>query len=156
MSSYGVPEELEGALPWSWAEQRLVGSRNYWLTTVDPNGRPHSMPLWGVWDPDSTSFWFAIARDSLKARNISRNPHVVLTADDTVEVVSVEGTAEAVDADRDVASLWGHKYGEGDDSVEELIEFFSSEAMYRVSPTKAFGLIESEEEFSRSATRWVF
>jgi hypothetical protein len=48
MTDYGVPEELEGTLPWSWAEERLAESRNFWLVTADGNGRPHAMPVWGV------------------------------------------------------------------------------------------------------------
>ena len=47
MSAYGVPEELDGALPWSWAEERLAETRNFWLITVKASGRPHSMLIWG-------------------------------------------------------------------------------------------------------------
>lgn len=156
MASYGVPQDEDGLLPWEWARERLISSRNYWLSTVDPNGRPHSMPLWGVWSPDDDRFWFAIATDSLKARNLKSNPYVVVAADDTVEVVSVEGRAEPVGQRSDIARLFGAKYGDSEDEAEELVEFFSQSSMYRLTPTKAFGVIERAEEFSSSATRWVF
>jgi hypothetical protein len=50
MPDYGIrgPGEGTGLLPWSWAEQRLTESRNYWITSLWPDGRPHSMPVWAV------------------------------------------------------------------------------------------------------------
>lgn len=155
MASYGVPADDVGMLPWDWASGRLVASRNYWLTTVDPAGRPHSMPVWGVWTADDR-FWFASASDSLRARNLAANPHVVVAADDTVEVVSVEGIARLSESRKDIAEGFGHKYGRDDTEASELTEFFLASTMFQVTPVKAFGLIERAEDFARSATRWVF
>ncbi len=52
MPGYGVlgPREGTGLLPWKWAEERLTDSRNCWVVTVWPDGRPHAMPVWGVWE----------------------------------------------------------------------------------------------------------
>jgi len=36
-------------LAWSWADVGLAESRNYWVTSVTPKGRPHARPVWGVW-----------------------------------------------------------------------------------------------------------
>ena len=47
--SYGVPEGEEDMLPWSHVEERMLGPRNYWVATVRPDGRPHAVPVWGVW-----------------------------------------------------------------------------------------------------------
>jgi len=54
MPGYGTigPEEGTGLLPWSWAVERLSRSRNYWLATIRPEGGPHVMPVWAVWDQD--------------------------------------------------------------------------------------------------------
>lgn len=51
MPGYGtLPEgEGDGLLPWSWAEERLVRSHDFWLATVTPDGAPHLMPAWAVW-----------------------------------------------------------------------------------------------------------
>ena len=46
---YGVPDTLEGALPWSWAVERLASARNMWFSTTRPDGRPHAVPAWGMW-----------------------------------------------------------------------------------------------------------
>src|SRR5437588_6876045 len=43
-------------LAWSHAEQRLVKSRNYWICTTRPDGRPHSAPVWGFWHDGSLYF----------------------------------------------------------------------------------------------------
>ena len=49
MPGYGLPESKKGLLPWKWAEQRLRKSHNYWITTVKPDGSPHTMVIWGLW-----------------------------------------------------------------------------------------------------------
>src|ERR687885_452744 len=74
MPGYGIvgPTEGSGLLPWSWAEQRLVASRNYWLASGRPDGRPHVMPVWGVWH--QRSLWFSSSRGSRKARNLAADP----------------------------------------------------------------------------------
>jgi len=45
---YGFPKGKKGLLPWSWAEERLKKSHNYWITTVKPDGSPHTMVVWGL------------------------------------------------------------------------------------------------------------
>ena len=51
MPGYGIlaAEAGRGLLPWSWAAERLAKARTYWLATTRPDGRPHAMPVWGVW-----------------------------------------------------------------------------------------------------------
>ena len=70
MPGYGVepPDGGMGLLPWSWAEERLIASHEYWLATVRPDGRPHLMPVWGVWSDGS--LWFSSSEGSRKARNL--------------------------------------------------------------------------------------
>lgn len=154
MSEYDVPNELEGALEWSWAEEQLDASRNYWVVTVDPRRRPHATPVWGVWFDDR--FWFSAASGALKVRNIEQNPHVVVMGEDTVNVVSIEGTANSVEGRRDVAQAWAARYESDPEKQRELADFMVGGACFEVTPVKAFGMIESEERFSSSATRWVW
>ena len=157
MSSYGVPvDDPDGLLPWQWADERLVANRNYWVVTVDADGRPHSMPVWGLWKSDDERFWFSCAPDAFKARNMKGNPHVVVTTSDTVEVVSVEGTAELKPAQLEVALAIGEKYEPHEQSADQLTDFMMQQPMYEVTPHKAFGLIERADEFGKCATRWVW
>ena len=155
MASYGVPEGPEGLLPWSWAHERLARSRNYWVVTADATGRPHAMPVWGVWDDDG--FAFSCAPDSRKARNMAANPKIVVTADDTVEVVSVEGSVEVMGGGHTTfADTYAAKYEPDEAKREAMAGFVLSHAIYRVTPERAFGIIEREEEFAQRATRWVW
>lgn len=160
MADYGVPAEADGALPWSWAEERLVANRNYWVVTASASGRPHAMPVWGVWLQGTERFWFSCSPNARKARNVAENPQCVVTVDDTVECVSVEGRARIVDAgseaeavDRMVAAYLGKYWA--DPSVHPQMEaFVRSHTLVEVAPERAFGIIEREDEFAARATRW--
>lgn len=157
MSSYGVPEHSEGLIPWVWAEERLVNSRNYWVTTATLHGRPHSMPVWGVWLVDEERFWFSCASDARKARNARANPFVVIAPTDTIEVVSLEGRAFEVsggDLSKRVDTYFA-KYGEEMDMPKDAVEdFLKGNTSFDVVPLRAFGIIERAEDFATRATRW--
>ncbi len=160
MSGYGVPSDSDGALPWSWAEQRLVDNKNYWVVTASAAGRPHAMPVWGVWLSEAEQFWFSCAPNARKARNISENPQCVITVDDTVECVSVEGRARLVDPDQRAGVLdpmidaYVRKYWGEPSEHAEMEGFLRQNTVIEVTPERAFGIVEREEEFSQRATRW--
>ncbi|MEO1056422.1 MAG: pyridoxamine 5'-phosphate oxidase family protein [Actinomycetota bacterium] len=164
MADYGVPSDDEQLLPWEWADERLARSRNYWLTTVDAHGRPHSMPVWGVWLSPHERWWFSCATTSAKARRLAANPNVVVTADDSVEVVSLEGHATPDDGRfRDeVLDAYLAKYGseivDSDETPAQardaLAEFIDGGNAYVVTPRLAFGVIERPDDFGPRATRW--
>jgi hypothetical protein len=158
MPGYGVPESPDGLLPWSWAEDRLVRSRNYWIVTADVSGRPHSMPTWGVWSADDSVFWFSASATSRKVRNLAHNPQMVVTTDDSVEVVSVEGHgAPIADAARDrMADAYAAKYETTPTARKTLADFVKSGAIFEMTPERAFGIIETPEDFSQRATKWVW
>jgi Pyridoxamine 5'-phosphate oxidase len=158
MKDYGVPDGPEGLLPWSWAEERLLRNRNYWVVTASANGRPHSLPVWGVWLPDSSSFAFSCALTSRKARNLRANPQVAFTIDDTIECVSVEGRARtlATDLVDPMAEQYAAKYEPDPDKQAGMAAFVKSHEVWEIVPQRAFGIIEREEDFARRATRWVW
>ena len=158
MAAYGVPDDLDGALPWSWADTRLSSSRNFWIVTASSAARPHAMPAWGVWMSAMERFAFSCAPQSRKARNLHANPQIVVTIDDTVECVSLEGRArEITGSETDVfADAYARKYE--DDPVKQaaLADFMRENTIFEVTPERAFGIIEREEEFAQRATRWVW
>ncbi|MFX0539671.1 pyridoxamine 5'-phosphate oxidase family protein [Ornithinimicrobium sp. Y1847] len=94
---YGLPETTDGLLDWSQVEPRLIASREYWLASVRPDGRPHSVPRWGVWV--GGRFWYDGAPTTRHARNVELNPAVTLTLESGTEVVIVEGDSRATRAD---------------------------------------------------------
>lgn len=93
---YGVPSGDEGLLDWADVEARLVASKHYWLASVRPDGRPHSIPRWGVWIEGR--FWYDGAPTTQHARNAQRNPAVALTLESATEVVIIEGSSMAARA----------------------------------------------------------
>ncbi len=160
MADYGVPTDPGGTLPWTWAEEHLVANKSYWVVTASASARPHAMPVWGVWLPGTERFWFSCAPSARKARNLAENPQCVVTVDDTVECISVEGRAFAVDqasggtdVDHAVTS-YVEKYWPDVAVHPEMEAFVRRNAIFEVTPERAFGIIEREEEFSQRATRW--
>ena len=158
MASYGVPTDPEGALPWSWAEERLTANRNYWVVTVNDDGRPSATPVWGVWIPEQPTFVFSCAPDARKARNIAQNAQVCVMVDDTVECVSVEGIAATLDDETSrnaAATTYAEKYAPPEERAS-MREFVLGHAVFAVRPVKAVAIIEREEEFASKATRWTW
>ena len=154
MPGYGTLPAGEGTglLPWSWAEERLVSSRNYWIATVWPDGRPHAMPVWGMWHDDS--FWFSSSRLSRKSKNLGADPRCVITTEDALNPVVVEGTARLLTDPNVLATLLAlenAKY-ETDYKIESLDPAVNS--CFMVKPTWVFGL--AHDDFTGSPTRWEF
>jgi PPOX class probable F420-dependent enzyme len=154
MPGYGIvgSDEGSGLLPWSWAEEQLVASRNFWLATRRPDGRPHAMPVWAVWH--AGALWFSSSKGSRKARNLAGDPRCVLTTEDPTNPVVVEGEAELLTAQRDLETLLtaeNAKYGThyGLDMLDP-----AANCAYRVRPLWVFGLRAGE--FTGSPTRWTF
>jgi PPOX class probable F420-dependent enzyme len=152
MPGYGVRTGDDGLLPWSWAVERLTASRGFWLATAWPDGRPHVMPVWCVWD--AGALWFSTGLRSRKARNLLADPRCVLTTDDASSPVVVEGVAEFVrerPAITRFAALLDAKY-----AVDYGADFHDPgvNATVRVAPLRAFGL--ADEDLVGSATRWTF
>lgn len=158
MADYGVPEDLDGVLAWSWAQERLVPSRCYWVATAGADGRPHALPVWGVWLDEPDAFWFSCSPSARKVRNLADNPAITVTTEDPRAFVSLEGGAERTGPgpllDRAVDTYWQKYGGEMGLAEDEVHAFLRENAGYAVTPERAFGLIETAEEFGRRATRW--
>jgi nitroimidazol reductase NimA-like FMN-containing flavoprotein (pyridoxamine 5'-phosphate oxidase superfamily) len=158
MPDYGVADDAGWEpLPWAWAAARLGPARNYWVVTVSGDGRPHALPVWGVWDDAEHRFCFSCGPRSRKAGNLSANPAVAFAPEDTVECVSVEGRGLEV-ADEQRRERWIERYL---DKYRPLAPdltpaFLRQNLVFEVTPERAFAIIEREGEFSGRATRWRF
>ena len=108
------------APPWAAIERLLIDAQLYWIITVRADGRPHAVPLVGVWQDGA--FAFCTGSEEQKQRNLDVNPHVAVTTGSTGangwgsgKDVVVEGTAVRVTdpaALQDLAAAWFAKYGE--------------------------------------------
>jgi nitroimidazol reductase NimA-like FMN-containing flavoprotein (pyridoxamine 5'-phosphate oxidase superfamily) len=141
------PVQAKGLLKWTWAEQRLKKSHNYWLSTVRPDGRPHVMVVWGLWH--DSAYYFSTGTQSRKGRNLAVNPRCVISTEDASEAVILEGAARIVKDEalaRKILALYKRKYNWDPTTL--------GQPMYVVQPSAAFGL--DENRGPEAATRWSF
>ena len=76
-------------------DQRLRAESIIWLSSVRPDGRPHLVPVWFLWDGAEILIFSKPAAQ--KVRNLRHNPQVMLaldSADEGEDVVLLEGWAE--------------------------------------------------------------
>ena len=154
MPGYGTlpADQGRGLLPWSWAEDRLARSRDYWLATVTSSGAPHLMPVWAVWDRGR--LWFSSANGSRKARNLATESRCSVSTDDPLEPVVVQGRAERVTAQERlerVLAAENAKY-ETDYGMDMVDPAFNS--VFALTPEWVFTL--DSKDFTGSPTRFVF
>lgn len=120
MSDYGVDVPEWEALPWSWAAERLIATRNYWVITV------------------------------------AANPRVALTNSDSIECVSVQGSAVRL-TDMARIDTWVERYiAKYEEMGPDAGDFIREHACFEVTPTLALTVIERPDEFALRATRWRF
>ena len=147
---YGIHTGEDGLLPWSWAVERLRESRNYWISSTRPDGRPHAMPVWGAWIDGAVVF--GTARDSVKGRNLAARPDVVVHLDSGDEAVILEGVVEEL-TDLHVLRAYAdeaeRKYAWRPDD-EEL----RTGLHLALRPRVAYAWLE--REYPRTATRFDF
>lgn len=150
-----MPEGYLGAapLPWVWAEEQLIEARNYWITTIGPQGRPHVRPVWGAWLDDTVQF----STGARHASNIARDPRVTVNLESGDDCVIVEGIGEAV---TEVATrqafidVYAAKY-----DWPMTLDFV--DVLYVVRPRVVLGWIAHDIApqstlFAATATRWTF
>lgn len=144
-----------GNIPWTWATERLVRARNYWIATTRPGGRPHSRPVWGIWL--NNTFYFSTG--SLAASNLSIHPSITVHLESGSEVLIVEGVAKPIDDAalvEHVVDRYNQKYNWNLDSHNLPGPF------YAVYPSVAFGWYFEESDLNPestglgTATRWQF
>ena len=151
---YGVPEDNETLLPWSWAVERLEQARNYWFSTTRSDGRPHAMPAWAVW-LDGT-LYFEGSPETRRARNLATNPAIVVHLESGDEVVILEGEArEASPPERSLAerlaAAFTAKYAASHD-YRPAPDQWDNGGLWALRPSVAFAW----SEFPKNVTRWRF
>ncbi len=139
---------------WSDIDRRLTQAQLYWMVTVRSTGRPHAVPLCGVWRDGA--FFFCTGDAEQKMRNLEHDPHVVVTAGPlgaegwgSGKDIAVEGVAERVEDMSllvDLSQEWRTKY-DGDwvfeardgrffEQTEQGAGERDGAMVFRVSPSK--------------------
>jgi len=131
-------------VPWTFAEERLAKSHNYWICSTRPDGRPHSAPVWGVWLEGA--FYFSTDPASRKGRNLRANPAISVHVESGNEPVILEGRAQIVPLDKRIDAAYHRKY------KMHLKDMPPPVTVYRLRPVTV--LAWREKDFGTSATKW--
>ena len=151
---YGLPKDKKGLLPWKWAEDRLKKSRQYWIATTRPDGRPHVMIVWALWM--NGLLYFSTGKQSRKAKNLAENPHCTMCNEKADEGVILEGVVERerdVQRIREFIRLYEKKYKWKLGKMAEAL-LSLEDPVYFLRPEVGFGFWE--KKFAPTATRWLF
>jgi hypothetical protein len=135
----------------------------FWLGTIRPDGRPHTMPCFAAWS--GSSFFIASRGTARKSRNLDANGSCVLTKDAGDVHLVVEGEARRVTDEATLrraseAMLRIYEWPTtpvGDELDAEYGAPTSGGPPYRVygiTPSRAFGLPTDGESFA--PTQWRF
>ena len=150
-NGYGIPEDTEGTLPWSFVEEQMAAARNYWIATVRPDSRPHAMPVWGAWLDGK--LYIEGSPHTRRHRNLVANPHVVAHLESGDQVVIVEG--EAYESGKPDATMgkrlsqsFIHKYASSGYSPGP--DAWDNGGLYVIYPKKVFAWTK----FPEDTTRW--
>ena len=98
------------------SEERLrflsFGTRTGKVATVMADGRPHVMPVWFVLGGEEVVF--TTGAESVKGRNLRRDPRMSLCVEDGMRYVTLEGWAELIEdraqQEREVNELIAPRY----------------------------------------------
>ena len=133
-------------LPWTWVTERLERSHNYWICTTRSDGRPHAMPVWAVYVDSAVVF--STDPSTLKAKNMKRNPSIIVHLESGDELVLLEGRVERVKLNKAIDDAYNAKY------KMRLSTFPGDAAVYSLKPKVV--LAWREKDFPTSGTRWQF
>ena len=151
MPGYGIAPagDGDGLLPWSWAVHRLEGPSG---TGWRPPGRTAPPPRRRLGPLGRRRLPLSTGGGSRKARNLADDPRCAVTPEHADESVVVQGVASRVTDPAELSALlaaYRDKYGSGfPDPLQNPV--------VTVHPRVVFGVIEREEQFTTTATRWVF
>jgi PPOX class probable F420-dependent enzyme len=124
---------VPGFIPWNKVDLPLKALRSIWISTTRPDGRPHAVPVWFVWE--SPSLYFITSRLMQKAKNLARQPWVVVHAGDGDDVIVLEGAVEVV-TDREelerIDAAYQEKYVDPHSGARDTI-FQEQADLYRVN-----------------------
>lgn len=141
-------------LTWSWAEERLLAARNFWINTPGADGMPHCRPMWGFWVDNA--FWFSsVNRQTIFLAEVGK---AVMHTESGDEVVVIEGTVERLYGKANLQVIsdgYREKYNHPTNATDEGV--FTLEGYggpgWRLKPVRALGWIAPQ---FNTATRWVF
>lgn len=148
-ADYGLSELGPDHLPLADVFARFGSERTWWVCTTRADGRPHVMPVWGLYIDDRLIF--STDPTSVKGANLASNPMIAVHLESGDKVAIVEGRAKQVDTSNipaDFTARYDEKYGFAVDPTEPGF------GVFEVVPDKVFSW--DEGLFVETAARWRF
>ncbi|HET6770719.1 MAG TPA: pyridoxamine 5'-phosphate oxidase family protein [Actinomycetota bacterium] len=100
----GFPEEYGKAatkLDWAAVRAELERAERYWIATTREDGRPHVVPVDGIWVDDL--WYYGGSEEAVHHRMVTANPQVVMHLEDAMKAVIVEGEVRSTNPSKLVA-----------------------------------------------------
>jgi PPOX class probable F420-dependent enzyme len=138
---------------WDEIAQRLGPPRSYWLGTTGADGAPHVAPVWGA--VVSGVLYLYSERRTVKARNVARDPRVVVHLGDGEDVVIVHGRLDDLgrpQARTDVVEALSAKYHRPGDAQYLPSADPEFDVLWALRPRKA--LLWRLDDYDHSQLRW--
>ncbi len=151
---YGLPENDDNLLPWSYVVEHMQAARNYWIGTVTPGGAPAATPVWGAWVDGK--LYFDGSPETRRGRNLKQNPRTVVHLESGDQVVILEGTTRIYTTAPDralatkVAAAYTEKYKK-DNYAPEPTQWDQG-GLFEFTPKSVMGWTQ----FPKDLTRWSF
>jgi hypothetical protein len=148
--SYGVPRRGGTFIAWQDVIKRLRTASGYWLATVTPGGRPHVVPIWGVFVGDDL-FLETGAPETIKNRNLVVHNEIAVHLDGVDDVVLVRGRATPAAPDAELGTVMAVAFHEKYPGYEPGPTDWDHGGLIRVEPVTLLAWREMP-----TATRWRF
>ena len=130
----------DASAPNPHVEERWRNDLIVWLGSTRPDGRPHLVPVWFLWDGATVLFF---TKPDQKVRNLRQNPCVILALDDTKgggDVAMLEGTAALLDEPAAAVAppAYADKYAAAMSGMGMTVESMAAEYSQpiRITPTR--------------------
>ena len=148
--SYGVPRRGGRFVPWSDVIERLRTSVGYWIATVTPDGRPHVVPIWGVF-VEADLFLETGAPGTIKNRNLAVQPEIAVHLDGVDDVVLIRGRATPTAPDAELGTALATAFHQKYPGYEPGPADWDHGGLIRVEPATLLAWRDMP-----TATRWRF
>jgi hypothetical protein len=153
-ADYGIPENNDDLLPWSFVVERMTAAKNYWVVSADLSAKPSVTPVWGTWFENK--FYCDGSPATRRGKNILQNPQVSVHLESGDEVVILEGeaiiyqTAPAHALAEKVAEGYRAKYAQL--GYSPATEQWDQGGLFEFTPKKVLAWTK----FPTDMTRWLF
>jgi PPOX class probable F420-dependent enzyme len=146
-------QRIRGHLTWLSVDQQLRSMREVWVATASADARPHAVPVWFWWDGESV--YFTTKASSRKARNLIRQPEIVVHNGNGADPIIVEGRVEEVGDPGELQRIdraYAEKYV-APDTGERATIFVEGDMVLRVRPRRVLAWAYANVGYR---TEWKF